>query len=112
MNGAMGDRADRFTALYESAYGAIHAYAARRVGELGADEIAAETFLVAWRRWDVVPAEPLPWLYGVARHVLARHCAASSRRRITEAAIAHERATTPPGPNESGDPALWDAWES
>ncbi len=31
----------------------------------------AETFLVAWRRLDQVPAEPLPWLLGVARRVIA-----------------------------------------
>lgn len=27
-----------------------------------ADESAAETFLVAWRKFDVLPADPLPWL--------------------------------------------------
>jgi RNA polymerase sigma-70 factor (ECF subfamily) len=31
----------------------------------------AETFLVAWRRLDDVPDDPLPWLYRVARRVLA-----------------------------------------
>ena len=37
-----------------------------------ADEIAAETFLVAWRKFDALPSDPLPWLYGVARNVVAR----------------------------------------
>lgn len=111
MNGATGDPAERFTALYESSYGAIHAYAARRLGELVADEIAAETFLVAWRRLDVVPTEPLPWLYGVARNVVARHQTASGRRRSTEAALAQERADPLPDPHEAGDPSLWDAWQ-
>jgi RNA polymerase sigma-70 factor (ECF subfamily) len=37
-----------------------------------APDVVAETFLVAWRRLDDVPADPLPWLYGVARRVLAR----------------------------------------
>lgn len=31
----------------------------------------AETFTVAWRRWEQVPPDPLPWLYGVARRVIA-----------------------------------------
>jgi DNA-directed RNA polymerase specialized sigma24 family protein len=33
----------------------------RRVGADAADEIAAETFLMAWRRFDALPDEQLPW---------------------------------------------------
>jgi RNA polymerase sigma-70 factor (ECF subfamily) len=33
------------------------------------DDVVAETFLVAWRRLDDVPAEARPWLIGVARNV-------------------------------------------
>ena len=68
-----GDRATRFSLLYERCYGAVYAYAARRVGAGVASEIAAETFLIAWRRLDVVPEEPLPWLYRVARNVVLRY---------------------------------------
>jgi RNA polymerase sigma-70 factor (ECF subfamily) len=117
MNGATDDCTEEFTALYEASYGAIYAYAARRVGAQVADEIAAETFLVAWRRWDAIPSEPLPWLYGVARNVVARHHSATGRRQETEAALARERTSlqpgTPPQPefHEAGDPVLWEAWE-
>jgi DNA-directed RNA polymerase specialized sigma24 family protein len=52
MTATTEERAERFTAVYEAAYGAIHAYAARRVGVEAADETAAETFPVAWRRMD------------------------------------------------------------
>lgn len=45
----------------------MHAYAARRVGVTAADDVAAEVFTVAWRRWSDVPAEPLPWLLATAR---------------------------------------------
>ena len=102
--------AQRFAALYEARYGAIRAYAARRVGAEDADEIAAETFLVAWRRFDAVPDEPLPWLYGVARNVVLRHHAAAGRRQRTEAALALER-TWPEGEDGASDPRLWAAWE-
>lgn len=105
------ERAARFTAAYEATYGAIHAYATRRVGPVAADEIAAETFLVAWRRMDALPTEPLPWLYGVARNVVARHYRATGRRATTEAALSNERAGSQPGVADSGDPALWEAWE-
>ena len=69
----MDGRAIAFATLYERHYGAVHAYASRRVGAMtAADEVAAETFLIAWRS-DAVPDEPLPWLYGVARNVALRH---------------------------------------
>ncbi len=106
-----GDRTERFTQLYEANYGAIYAFAARRVGTEAADEIAAETFLVAWRRHDAVPELPLPWLYGVARNVLARHHRASGRRLQTQAALAREPTGPQPGFSEPEDPALWEAWE-
>ena len=51
----------------------------RRVPGL-ADEIVAETFLVAWRRLDEVPDDALPWLLGVARNVRA-NLHRSDRRR-------------------------------
>src|SRR5579884_2616823 len=103
MSAAREDPADTFTKLYEGSYGAIYAYAARRVGSQAADEIAAETFLVAWRRWDAMPAASLPWLYGVARNVIARHHTASGRQRAIETALAHERTLPEPGGYEPGD---------
>jgi RNA polymerase sigma-70 factor (ECF subfamily) len=97
--------------LYEDFYGAIHAYGARRLGAAVADEVAAETFLVAWRKFDVLPAEPLPWLYGVARNVVARHRTATAREHRTQAALEHERSVLSSGEEPAGDPELWEAWE-
>lgn len=111
MTSTRGDRSERFTKLYETSYGAIHAFAARRVGTEAADEIAAETFLVAWRRLDAIPDPPLPWLYGVARNVVARHHKASGRRSRTEAALTRERTGLQSVVAGSDDPVLWDAWE-
>ena len=39
-----------------------------------ADDVIADVFLVAWRRLEEVPADPLPWLLGVARRTLANRC--------------------------------------
>jgi RNA polymerase sigma-70 factor, ECF subfamily len=106
----VGDvRAERFSVLYEGSYGAIHAYACRRVGSEAADEIAAETFLVAWRRFDALPAEPLPWLYGVARNVVLRHHNELSRRQQALAGLVRER-NWPPLGSEDGTPVLREAW--
>lgn len=104
-------RAQRFAALYEDSYGAIHPYASRRAGWEAAEEIAAETFLVAWRRFDALPAEPLPWLYGVARNVVLRHHADRGRQRQARAALEGERRWSPLGAGDGGDPGLWEAWE-
>jgi len=109
MNSAGQERDARFRETYAACYGRVHAYAQRRVGSDAADEIAAEAFLVAWRRFDAIPSEPLPWLYGVARNVLLRHRAAYARQAAARRALESERAV-----NESAngtDPALWDAWE-
>jgi RNA polymerase sigma-70 factor, ECF subfamily len=47
------------------------AFALRRVAANDAEDVVAETFLVAWRRLESLPAEPLPWLLGTARKVIA-----------------------------------------
>lgn len=67
-----GSEHDRFSALYVEHYAAVLRYAARRVGAEAARDVAAETFMTAWRRLDhVPPAQPLPWLYATARRCLA-----------------------------------------
>ena len=57
--------------LYERHAPAVHRYALRRSDPDTAEEVTAQVFLVAWRRRDALPHEPLPWLYGVARRALA-----------------------------------------
>jgi len=81
-------RQARFEALFNEHYAAVHRYALRRAEAPLAEEVVNEAFLVAWRRLDEVPEEPLPWLYGTAKHVLAnrRRDAARHARRIGAAA--------------------------
>jgi RNA polymerase sigma-70 factor, ECF subfamily len=76
----MEDRRARFDELYREHAGAVAAYALRRSPRDVAEEVVAETFLVAWRRLERVPAKPLPWLYGVARRTLANQRRAAKRR--------------------------------
>lgn len=70
------------TAAYERHAPAIAAYALRRAAAADAADVVADTFLVAWRRHDEMPDEPntLPWLYGVARRVLANQRRSRDRR--------------------------------
>ena len=51
----------------------VYAYARRHSDASIAQDVVADTFLVAWRRWSDVPVEPLPWLLVVARNTLANH---------------------------------------
>lgn len=77
-------REARFTALFESTHRALLAYAVRRVTEpADAADVVAESFLVAWRRIDDVPAgdDARPWMFGVARRVLA-NARRGDRRRL------------------------------
>jgi RNA polymerase sigma factor (sigma-70 family) len=80
-------RRDRFQALYEENYARVLGYALRRVDRDDAADVVAETFLVAWRRLDELPAgeEARLWLYGTARRVLANQQRCRRRRdRLTE----------------------------
>jgi RNA polymerase sigma factor (sigma-70 family) len=66
----MGEPA-RFRTVFEATYGSVRRYVHHR-GVTGgwADDVVAETFLIAWRRLDDVPVDdPLPWLLAVARNV-------------------------------------------
>lgn len=56
-------------------------YAARHVGSADAHDVAAETFTIAWRRWDDISDPPFPWLLGVARNVVANHVRTLQRGR-------------------------------
>ncbi len=77
----MDDRdADRLEALWRQHYAAVLAYGRRRAPDDVAADVAAEVFAVAWRRLADVPAEPRPWLLGVARRTLANHRRAEGRR--------------------------------
>jgi RNA polymerase sigma-70 factor, ECF subfamily len=100
-----------FAALYERHYGAVHAYAARRVGLDAADEVTAETFLIAWRRFDAMPQPtPLPWVYGVARNVVLRHLDGTRRETLAREAVEHERPRGL-GLEDAEDWAVWAAWD-
>lgn len=66
--------------MFADAADKIHAYAVSQVGWTAAPDVVADTFLVAWRRIDDVPDEPLAWLLGTARKVIASHRRGEERR--------------------------------
>jgi RNA polymerase sigma factor (sigma-70 family) len=107
----------RFTEVYLAHYADVLGYLLRRSADHDARDAAAEVFTVVWRRFDEMPAhfETLPWLYGIAAHVLANQRRGDRRRRnlrtrINGAAaatfVAPEPSAAAAGPNASLATAL------
>jgi RNA polymerase sigma-70 factor (ECF subfamily) len=67
-------------ALFAEHARAVRAYALRRIDPATADDVVSEVFVIAFRRLDEMPDQPLPWLLGTARRVLANHRRAEGRR--------------------------------
>jgi RNA polymerase sigma factor (sigma-70 family) len=88
--------ARRLTLLFHEYQPRIQQFARRRVGVDGAQEIVAETFLVAWRRLHDIPDPALPWLYRVATLEVANF----QRRQIRSLQV--QRAIRESLPSEGG----------
>lgn len=102
------DRRDRFEEVFRAHHAAVRAYALRRAERTAAEDAVAETFLVAWRRFDDLPSDALPWLLAVARRMLANQNRGRSRReRLTERLRgAGPLVADPPGEPGAGHEAL------
>jgi RNA polymerase sigma factor (sigma-70 family) len=77
------ERERRFRALYGRARPRLLAYALRRtLSPEDAADVVAETFFIAWRRFDAVPDDEasLLWLYAACRRVIANHSRRAGRR--------------------------------
>jgi len=72
---------DRFTQVFHACYPDVLAFVRRRIDPGIAEDVTAEVFAVAWRRWNHAPSEARPWLFGIARNLLADSRRASGRRQ-------------------------------
>jgi RNA polymerase sigma factor (sigma-70 family) len=64
-----------FDEVFEDEFDGLHKYLARRVGSAVADDLAADVFATAFRRWGVWDqSRPVrPWLYGIAANIVKHH---------------------------------------
>jgi RNA polymerase sigma factor (sigma-70 family) len=106
-----GERQGRFELLYHRHAGQVYAYARRRCGADDAPEVVADTFLVAWRRLDDVPADALPWLFVVARNVIANHRRSAGRRKALQARLEGSRPSASEDPVPAIDARI-DVWRA
>jgi RNA polymerase sigma-70 factor (ECF subfamily) len=91
-------RRDRFEQVFAAHRDAVLGYLLRRTDSShDAADLLADTFLVTWRRLDDVPREPQtrPWLYGVARRVLANHRRGEGRRHALATRLLSELSDLP-----------------
>ena len=86
------EREGRFNRLHAEHFEAVRRYAWRR-DPATADDVVAETFVVAWRRLEEVPTDQRGWLIGVARNV--RLNVLRSQRRQQALAARLPRESTP-----------------
>jgi RNA polymerase sigma-70 factor (ECF subfamily) len=67
---------EAFSALFTRHAATIQRYVTRRLGPDVADDVVADTFLLAFRQRDSynpARADALPWLYGIATNLIGRH---------------------------------------
>lgn len=98
---------DRFAAIYDRYFGEVYRYVSGRLGRDVADDLAAETFLVAFRkrdRFDPERGSVRPWLYGIATTLIGQH-----RREETRRYRALARAGRRPPDSEGYDDRIADA---
>ncbi|MFJ8916348.1 RNA polymerase sigma factor [Amycolatopsis sp. NPDC102389] len=82
-----------FTEVHDRYFAAIYRYVAGRLDAQTAEDIAAETFLVAFDRrgtFDAERGEVRVWLFGIATNLVARHRRREARhyRALARASVA------------------------
>src|SRR3954452_6295431 len=99
------ERPESFEAVFERHFDIVWRYACRRAGAQVADDVASQTFLVAFdkrRRFRDGVCDARPWLLGIATNLLRRHRRSELSRLRAQAAAPVERS---PGMEEAVDRA-------
>jgi RNA polymerase sigma factor (sigma-70 family) len=85
---------DAFRSVFDRHFDAVHRYLARRVGRARADDLASQTFVVAFERRASFCSDALdarPWLLGIATHLLMNDRRSEKRLLGTVARLAARR---------------------
>jgi RNA polymerase sigma factor (sigma-70 family) len=104
----MKSSAELFTECWHTDGPRVLAYARRHIGDDLAHDVVADTFLVAWRRWDTVPEPRIAWLIATARGVMRnrqrtinRHRALADRIARLDQAASHDVSESAVGRHEA-----------
>jgi RNA polymerase sigma-70 factor, ECF subfamily len=104
---SIGD-ASEFALVYDRHHRDIHRFARARVGADLADDVASETFVVAFRQragYDLSRPDARPWLFGIAVNLLHRQ-RRTELRRLRAYARAADAGAVVGEPAEQLDPDL------
>jgi RNA polymerase sigma-70 factor (ECF subfamily) len=83
-----------FDAFYLQYYALIVRFAERRIDGGRAEDIAAETFAIAWRRFDEASPPGLAWLYQTARNLSgSAYRTRKKEQQLTERLYSDSRGT-------------------
>lgn len=92
----------RITELFVEHGGRLYGYAYRRtLSSEEAKDVVSDTYLIALRHLDRVPEQALPWLFAVARRVLANRSRAAANREWTVARLGAREEAVPDAFEES-----------
>jgi RNA polymerase sigma-70 factor (ECF subfamily) len=89
---------ERFAVLVRRHAPAIQRYVTRRIGREAAEDVVAETFLVAFRQrggYTDDGRDCLPWLYGIATRLAHRHWRSETRQLRLLARTGEDPVTEP-----------------
>lgn len=78
------DREHTFRMLYEAVYPDLLKFVQRRAHPDHAEDVAADAFLVVWRRFDELPRlneDARAWIFGIARNILLSTQRGDQRRQ-------------------------------
>jgi RNA polymerase sigma factor (sigma-70 family) len=102
----VSDSRAQFERVYQDCYAAVQRYAARRVAPEAVQDVIADTFVTAWRRYGELDGEPLPWLLGIARRTAANHRRGGARREALHERLSGEQRLSAEARLGSGDAHL------
>lgn len=100
------DDPSAFGELFDRHAAGIHRYVARRTNAVVADDVVAETFLVAFERRESFRnefTEAAPWLFGIATNLLRHHHRQEVRALRALARIGQQPAAPPESSDDSAD---------
>ena len=98
-------RATAFAVLFRDAFDDVLRFCARRVAPERAEDLAAETMAIAWRRFDDLPrgrGDQRAWLFTTARNLMLHDGRDASRRRTLSVRVgAHHPLDAPAADGEA-----------
>jgi len=104
--------ADQFGVRFHRHFLAVHLYLHRRVGPDLADELASETFLIAFHRratYDTGQDDARPWLFGIATNLVRSHRRTERRKLAAYGRTGVDPVATDPGFDAAEDRATADS---